>query len=357
MCRLVVALSILGLASPAFGADPGIGVLRGSQVDGPSAPAYWVDSIPPSYAGPPAPLLISGSPLPPWKAEFGARYWHSSGTFKKDIFDTTGSVLVSRLTYDQLSADSAEGYFKISNADGIFIKGYAGIGGIGGGNLTDEDFPPITVPYSATTSDQKDGLLSYASVDLGYNFFHIKAATLGAFVGYHYYHETVNAYGCIQLAANPNICAPPFAIPNSTLAITQDNTWNSLRIGVTGEVMLTRTVKLTGDAAWLPYTSLTSADTHWLRLGSSIGDFAGPTPETGEGNGVQLEAILTYLVSNNLSIGMGARYWYMQVPNGLDHFEQSAVPVGAFAPQVAKFETTRYGMFAQLAYQFDCRAP
>jgi hypothetical protein len=352
VCRLVVALSILGLASPAFGADAAIGVLRGSQVDGPSAPGYWADSMPPSYSGQPAPLVRGGSPLTPWKAEFGARYWNSTGTFKKNLLDTTGSALVSRLTYDKLSANSGEGYFKISNADGFFLKGYAGIGGIGGGNLTDEDFPPFIAPYSATTSDQKDGLLSYASVDFGYDFFHMRAATLGAFVGYHFYRETINAYGCIEFATNPLVCAP--AIPNSTLGITQDNAWHSLRLGVTGEVMLTPTVKLSGDAAWLPYTSLTGTDTHWLRLGV---DFAGPTPETGEGNGVQLEAVLTYLVSSNLSVGMGARYWYMQVPNGLDHFEQSAIPVGAFAPQVAKFETTRYGVFAQAAYQFDCRGP
>jgi hypothetical protein len=89
-------------------------------------------------------------------------------------------------------------------------------------------------------------------------------------------------------------------------------------------------------------------------LGTS---FAGATPETGRGSGVQLEAILTYLVSNHLSLGMGARFWHMQVNSGFDHFEQSAIPVGAFSPQVARFETTRYGVFAQAAYQFDSRAP
>jgi hypothetical protein len=347
--RLVIALSILGLASPAFGADAAIGVLRGSQVDG---PVYRADSLPPSYPMQPAPLLRSGSPLPPWKAEFGTRYWYSSGTSKKDLFDTTGATLLSRLTYDGLGANSGEGFFNISNADGLFLKGYAGIGSIFNGHLTDDDFPPILGGYSATTSDQKSGLISYASVDFGYNFFHMRAVTLGAFVGYHYYRETMNAYGCIQLAANPGICAP--AIPNSTLGITQDNTWHSLRIGVAGEVILSPRVKLSGDAAFVPYTALSGADTHWLRLGTA---FSGPTPETGEGNGVQLEAVLTYLVSNNLSLGMGGRYWHMQVGNGLDHFEETGLPVGAHAAQVAKFETTRYGVFAQAAYQFDWRTP
>jgi hypothetical protein len=351
--QLVIALSILGLASPAFGADAAIGVLRGSQVDGPKPPVLWADPMPAAYAGPQPALLMSGSPLPAWKTEFGVRYWNSFGKFKKDLFDSTGAVEVSRLTYDRLGGNSGEGYIRISNADGIFVRGYAGIGAVSSGNLTDEDFLPAFLGgYSATTSDQRSGLISYASFDLGYDFFHMNAVTVGAFAGYHYYRETLNAYGCIQLAANPFICAP--GIPNTTLGITQDNKWHSLRLGVTGEVMLTPRVKLTGDAAFVPYTSLIGADTHWLRLGTS---FAGPIPETGEGNGVQLEAILSYLLKDNLSLSVGARYWHMQVHNGFAHFDQAALPLGSAVPQVERLETTRYGVFAQAAYQFDCRYP
>jgi len=103
--------------------------------------------------------------------ELGGRYWYSTGRIGYGYYgDTTTSLLVSRLTYDQLTANSGEIYARGDTPWGIFIKGFAGLGAIAGGRLIDEDFPPVTFPYSETSSTTS-GSLSYGTVDLGYSSF------------------------------------------------------------------------------------------------------------------------------------------------------------------------------------------
>ena len=115
------------------------------------------------------------------------------------------------------------------------------------------------------------------------------------------------------------------------------------RNGLGGKI--TRIVS--GDAAWLPYARVTGADTHWLRIGTT---FNGPTQEAGHGNGMQLEGVLSYVFENNVTLGIGARYWRMQVPHGTAHFEDSVI--GGGAPQIEKMRIERYGMFVQLGYKY-----
>jgi hypothetical protein len=102
--------------------------------------------------------------------EVGKRTWYSTGRLEKDLFDTTGSVLVSQLTYEHLTGISAEVYFRADHRSGVFAKGYLGGGSVSGGKMNDEDFPPVTVPYSNTRQEHKDGSLDYGSFDLGYMF-------------------------------------------------------------------------------------------------------------------------------------------------------------------------------------------
>jgi hypothetical protein len=107
-------------------------------------------------------------PASPLEFEVGTRYWYSSGKEQKTLYDGTGAVRLSRLTWTGETGNSAEGYFNIKDAS-VFVKGYFGVGILGGGNLQDEDFPAFGFsPYSSTNSNAKNGHLSYASMDLGY---------------------------------------------------------------------------------------------------------------------------------------------------------------------------------------------
>jgi hypothetical protein len=228
----------------------------------------------------PSPLVAVKKPIPTYDLQLGARYWFGWAQTSKRLYDPTGAFLVSRLTYgDNLYTNSGEAYGRIDTSSGFFLKGYLGAGAFTNGHLNDEDFPPGIFPYSSTTSDEKNGYLRYFSLDAGADFLRTPIFRVGAFVGYHFLNEQVSAYGCGQMATNTDVCT--FLIPSYVLVITQQNNWNSLRVGVNGEVKLSDRLKFGVDAAWLPYVSLNGTDAHWLRIGTQPGAFTGAIPEDG----------------------------------------------------------------------------
>lgn len=296
-------------------------------------------------------------PIKEWNWEVGARYWYSTGKTSYDLSNAADTFLVSRLTYDNLDAHSGEAFFRGDHSSGIFTKGYVGGGVINSGKLTDEDFPPVVNPFSQTKSDQDDGSLRYVSIDLGYTFYDSTRASyglkdepvvapagvkIGAFVGFHYLNEKLNAFGCTQLATS-RICAPG-DIAAGTNVISEDADWLSLRLGLSAEVYLTDRLKLSGDAAYVR-TSLDAADTHHTRS-----DLSAPLSQDGDGNGVQLEAVLSYQVTDAFNLGVGARYWHMEVEDGRIDFGPATG--GAAGRQPIDFETERYGVFVQGSYKF-----
>ncbi len=284
-------------------------------------------------------------PTPTYTADFGLRFWYGKTTTAKNLYDTTGSQLVSRLTYGDLSIFAAEVYGRFDLDKRWFLKGYVGAGTFRNGSLKDEDFglPPPLQPYSATLSAQSDSTPIYGSVDAGFNVVWGPDFRVGLFGGFHYMNQTISAFGCTQISFNPFICGA-FPIPNWVRGITQNNNWYSVRVGVDAAVELDR-FRISVDAALVPYTWLYGSDTHWLRIGSNPGDFGGPIPEDGTGWGYQLDAFLSYRVFENLSVGVGGRYWYMQA-RGFTHFENHIVNFTAF-PQPVEWKTQNFGVFLQ----------
>jgi len=318
------------------------------------AATAWADGMPPQAAG--------VEPYRPWSLEIGGRYWYSDGRSQKNLFGPEGTVfsstLFSRLTYDDLTAHSGEGFFRF-DYNRLFVKGYIGAGNIFGGTLTDEDFPPAVAGYSNTSSSQDGGRLTYGSVDLGFTVLESRGRSasikddrpgpgyrLGVFTGYHYWREQVHAYGCVQNEPGQpdGICIP--AIPGDVLVISQDNRWDSWRIGVVGDVSLGHRLKLSGEAAYVR-TWLDGADSHHLRMPPACNAgpcFAGPLKEDGDGDGVQLEAVLSYQFTDALSVGVGARYWHLETDSGHTHFR---FVNGAAVDSPVRWEAERYGVFVQ----------
>jgi len=283
-----------------------------------------------------------------FQTEFGARDWISDGKTVKHLFNPSGTSMNSELSYDGLGANSPELFARTEHTSGLFLKGNIGTGSVSDGKLKDEDFPPSSTPYSSTTSQQKDGSITYGTIDAGYDFLRRDNYKIGAFVGYNYYHQVVNADGCVQTATNTLSCVP--AISDAVRGITNDGRWNSARLGLNGQIMPTDKLKLTVDAAWLPYTSLSSQDEHWLRI-NAPGGFTGPVPDDGTGhNGYQLEGILNCQVTPAFSLGLGGRYWHMET-SGTSNFEGNTVGGNGVA-QPMNFSTNRYGAFVQAAFEF-----
>ena len=286
----------------------------------------------------------------PYSFEIGARYWYSTGKFSKDLFDDPRSsdLLNSRLTYDGLTAHSFEAFGRVNLPSGLFLKGYAGVSGLSSGKLNDEDFPFPGFPYSSTLSDQRGGKLNYAMADLGYRYAANPRANVLLFGGFGYIGEKVNAYGCAQIAGNPFVCAP--AIGADVLAITEDAHWGLVRLGVGVDFKIMDRLTLNAEAAWVPYAQINSRDSHWLRIGTTPGSFAGSIPQDASGNGFQLEALLNYrsgIASTSASAGATGGS-----TRGSSDLEQTVV--GAVSPtsQPMHFTSERYGMFVQGSYKF-----
>jgi opacity protein-like surface antigen len=281
-----------------------------------------------------------------WGLEFGGRDWLSSGRFQKGLIQPS---LVSQLTYANLVANSGEIFARIDSPYNVFLKGFAGLGGIDGGHMNDEDFvlaasaaqPDLPtkkspIAYSNTVSNANSGELHYATIDLGYDFATGQGYKLGAFAGYNIFHDQMKAYGCSQIANQLSDCATP--VPVSTLGIVETDSWQSLRIGLNGDVALTDRFNLDLDVAYLPYVSFSGNDQHLLRVPPLF------IPESGKGQGTQLETIVSYKLTDNWSLGAGGRYWAAWTNSG------SYTQEGATNP--AQYRTERYGVFLQASYKF-----
>ncbi|ABD88336.1 outer membrane beta-barrel protein [Rhodopseudomonas palustris] len=291
--------------------------------------------------------------LSAWETQIGARWWYSSGKVQKDLFGTNNtpgvSLAVSRLIYDNLTGHSGELFGRVDHTTGLFFKFNAGLGSMGShGKLNDEDFDPSAMGgsgYSNTLSTLRDGNLSYATADVGYSFVTAPGAKLGAFVGYNHFFTQENAYDCVQQAANQfvNGCGV------NTRAITESNHWQSLRVGLSGEFAVSERLKLSVDAAYLPYVSFRGVDDHVLRSLriDEIGD---------NGNGAQIESVLSYAVTDGWSLGLGGRYWTFKSNDTSARFQQLPRAPDA-STQRTTFTAERYGMFLQSSYKWGDTTP
>jgi len=276
-----------------------------------------------------------------WNVETGTRVWFSTGVDREGpLFNGPPLVLASRLIFGGLDAVSGEAFARVDHVSGFFAKGYLGAGGIHNGQLNDEDFP-ANVAYSNTLA-RASGHIGYATIDFGYNFLRAPGAKIGAFVGYNYFAQAINSYGCAQLA-NDSACSPPF--PSSLLGLTNHDHFNSLRIGLSSEVMLTDRLRMTADAAYVPWVDYSGLDNHLLR------QLLGPNASN-SGTGVMLEAMLDYRINSAWSIGVGGRYWAWNMNIGTAGFNELTAPESnTVAPQ--RYSTERYGMFVQSSYRWS----
>ena len=276
----------------------------------------------------------------------GTRYWYSVGRYQKDLGPSTGpnNALQSRLTYSDESS-SGEVFGRIDTPMRLFVKGFVGAGGEMNGRHNDEDFASAAIDraYSNTVSGQT-GTLDYATVDVGYTVLAAGATRIGGFVGYNYDKDNKDGLGCRQTTGIDRECAGASARPPTNIGITQDDRYNSLRVGANGQMAI-GPVRLEADAAYLPVVGYAGVDDH---LNNTVD---GLRLQSGRGQGVQLELLATYDLTPNLSIGVGGRYWAMWIPDGTTFY---TIPRTTFQEPVA---TERYGLLVQAAYRFGDTAP
>jgi hypothetical protein len=103
------------------------------------------------------------------------------------------------------------------------IKGIAGTGS-GRGQLNDEDwnlpFGAGLVPYSNTLSAVGDAI-NYGVIDVGYDWWRGSGYRIAPYIGYSFFLQDMEGYGCRQIANRFSDCVPQ--IPASVLGITEDD--------------------------------------------------------------------------------------------------------------------------------------
>ncbi|MDB5645708.1 MAG: hypothetical protein JWQ05_1377 [Methylobacterium sp.] len=283
------------------------------------------------------PVAYTPLPASDWVFETGARYFYSTGRFRYRLGAPGNAAQTnSQLTYRNVGAHATESFVRVDHTPtGLFAKAFIGSGIVTSGRQTDEDFAPVARPYSRTSSKITDGDLGYAVVDGGYDLLAGDTYKLGAFAGYQYVSEFIDAFGCAQQTGGA-FCTP--SVPTGVKVFTQDAHWHALRVGLAGELRYDR-LKISAEGAYLPVADLTGFDHHWLR--SSIN----PLPQSGSGSGYFLQGMVSYDLTQKISIGVGARYWTMTTDTGRTKF-----PLLAGSP--TKYESSRAGAFVQASYRF-----
>ncbi|MDF1683260.1 MAG: outer membrane beta-barrel protein [Legionellaceae bacterium] len=279
--------------------------------------------------------------ISPWYLDTGIRYWLGKSDFEFNLYDYSGTEHFSRLTDQNVTTNTAEGFWRLGHQDGVFLKGYVGAGSNIGGEFIDEDFPPALDVYSRTKSDQNHGRLNYLSFDLGYDLIQHDRYKVSPFIGYHYWLTHYNAFGCNQTADNPDVCTT-LAFSSLTDTLNDTATWNALRLGLNGDVKLANNVNFSVDAAYI-HAYLIGHDYHNLRS-----DIRGAFFD-GVGDGAQVDLALNWLATPDLSMGIGARWWNVNT-GGYAHFEELAVEG---RPQAVNASQQNYGLIVQSQYRFD----
>lgn len=286
-----------------------------------------------------------------WEIEGGVRIWYSTGTVGTpqplfNSFNNSPTILVSRLTFVDQTAYSGETFARVDHHSGWFAKGYLGAGGITSGNIHDEDFPAVSV-YSNTVS-KNSGQLAYGTLDLGYTVLKSKDAKIGPFLGYNYLGQKINSFGCVQLAGDILVCRPG-TFPSNFIGVTQYDHFNSVRVGLATEYLLTNYLKLKTEAAYIPFVAFNGEDDHNRRQLIL-------TQQSYAGNGMMLEAALDYKVTPAWNVGLGGRYWTWNMRTGSTFFNfLGSEP----ASEPARYTTERYGVFLETSYDWDetCKQP
>lgn len=282
----------------------------------------------------------------------GSRAWISQGRSAHNIAGANGRPNVaSELTWNglnspvtQVSADLVVRQVPLVNRLVASVTG--GYGGLGSGTLLDQDWAGNnrTQPLSETLSAVTDGHVAYASLDLGWRPLEWRfmenplPGGLDLLIGYQFWQERYVATGVTSQGL----------LLTSATAITQTNTWNSLRIGGRATIPVHSHVAVTGRAFFIPWTRYDSEDVHHLRTDLAQ-DPSFSTLATG-GQGVQLEGALLLRLWRGLNAEAGYSYW--DIRSGSGTVEVFPAGRGSVSVPFNREHTRRQGVFFGLSYVF-----
>jgi hypothetical protein len=245
----------------------------------------------------------------------------------KNTVSAAGEVNASALFFNRLVASST-----------------LGVGGIDGGRFRDQDFALSGRQglFSDTVHPIDSDDLLYGNADLGWQLYGGDYCAVNGLIGYQYWREKYVAEGgSVIVPAGSTFLFPPGPV------ISEQFTWQGLRLGAQGYVTLSERCALKSLLVLMPLMHLEVRDIHFLRddlrKDPSIVDRA-----TG-GFGLIYDLRLSYRVWRGLSAEIGYRIFDATSGNGETIFRfnegDSRVPFN-------EGNTTRQGLTLGLNYYF-----
>ncbi len=328
--------------APAAAAD---GLDANASVDARWPALVPVKAPPPAYVKAPAPAYV---------IEAGVRYWYSSGNMKFGF--ANGDPLfgnpTSTLDWYGLAGQTGEAFARLDHIpSGWFVKGMVGGGVVTDGHIDDRDFLVTQFKFSDTSSDVRNGNVSFAMFDVGWAYSPAADLRIGFFAGYHYWHEKVTANGVACNIASFLGCPFPNAVPIGfdVAVLAYEPTWHAVRIGTESKYQISERWSVNGEIAVVPYAWMENKDSHLLR--QSLADL-GPAPnvisKSKYAYGVETELFVNYALTPNIEIGAGVRYWGLASRIGGVRFG----PTFAVTDQLSNFDQERYGVLAHVKGRF-----
>ena len=175
-----------------------MGVLVASAAKAADWPRLPAETSGPAWPAVPV-KAVARPAAKPFSFELGARYWYSVAT--TNFAFSNGNAFfgdpTSTIDWNDLEGHSGEIFGRIEHRPtGYFVKGLIGGGKIVGGEMIDRDFLTGGFKFSDTTSNVGGDNFKFAMMDIGFSR---ELPTLGlrggAFVGYHYWTESLAAFG------------------------------------------------------------------------------------------------------------------------------------------------------------------
>lgn len=273
----------------------------------------------------------------------GARTWVSTG-YTTWSFQGSGIDPLSELRLRGTDSVIVEG-----SADFVWkrfvLMTSVGGGGITDGVLIDDDFDHSghRARSSHTRSQIDDQGVLYANLDAGWRLvtWDLPGSTLPGyldlFVGYQRWEETYVAFGITGTTT----------APTGTKIITQEYTWDSLRLGGRIHIPMSERLAIHTRAAVLPYTHTRLDDVHHLR--ADLKQDPSFSSEADGGYGIQLDFGVLYTVWKDLAVEAGYQFWRIDSGSG-DKFTHG---LGATTrDELNEIVVERGGLFVGLRYHF-----
>ena len=299
--------------------------------------------------------------------EITAGTWISSGdTHWAHNASSSSSLLgnpTSKLTYKDVGTtvvDIAGTYWFTPR---LFGRLNLGVGGVGGGRLTDDDYLAADGgnPSSRTISNLNGDGMIYLNADVGgrvTNFANHRG-WLDLFGGIQYWHTQYSAVGlgqvtCTSAGANTDLdpskvgtqALCPSSVSSGTTVITNTTNWYSIRLGGKVEYRLTRELSLLGSVALLPISILDNKDVHHLRSDLQQNP---SISMVGFGIGADADVGLRYMFTKNIGLNLGYRVWWNRMLDGTVTFHGTS---GSSDYPLTQFQSVRQGLTAGLNFTF-----